>query len=77
MTNIDKTCMMWFQVWNNEYLPLVMDRPKWNQEKENLKEDLVYFKLSDLKLSADWRYGKVEYAITGWDGKVRSAGISY
>ena len=51
MTNIDKTYMMWFQVWNNEYLPLVMDRPKWNQEKENLKEDLVYFKLSDKVVS--------------------------
>ena len=78
MTNIDKTYMLWFQVWNNEYLPLIMDRPKWNQEEENLKEgDLVYFKLTDSKLSADWRYGKVEYAITGRDGKVRSAGISY
>ena len=78
MTNIDKTYMMWFQVWNTDYLPLVMDRPKWNQEQENLKEgDLVYFKLTDSKLSADWRYGKVEYAITGRDGKVRSVGISY
>ena len=59
MTNIDKTYMTWFQVWNNEYLPLVMDRPKWNQDEENLKEgDLVYFKLTDSKLSADWRFGR-------------------
>ena len=36
--------------------PLVMDRPKWNQEMEN---NLIYFQLSDLKLTADWRFGKV------------------
>ena len=78
MTNIEKTYNMWFQVWNCEYLPLVMDRPKWNQEEENLKEnDLIYFKLTDSKLSADWRFGRVEYAVTGRDGKVRSVGISY
>ena len=78
MTNIERTYNMWFQVWNCEYLPLVMDRPKWNQEEENLKEnDLIYFKLTDSKLSADWRFGRVEYAVTGRDGKVRSVGISY
>ena len=78
MTNIERTYNMWFQVWNCEYLPLVMDRPKWNQEEENLKEnDIIYFKLTDSKLSADWRFGRVEYAVTGRDGKVRSVGISY
>ena len=78
MTNIERTYNMWFQVWNCEYLPLVMDRPKWNQEEENLKEnDLIYFKLTDSKLSADWRFGRVEYAVTGRDGKVRSVRISY
>ena len=78
MTNIERTYNMWFQVWNCEYLPLVMDRSKWNQEEENLKEnDIIYFKLTDSKLSADWRFGRVEYAVTGRDGKVRSVGISY
>jgi len=78
MTNIERTYNMWFQVWNCEYLPLVMDRSKWNQEEENLKEnDIIYFKLTDSKLSADWRFGRVEYTVTGRDGKVRSVGISY
>ena len=41
-------------------LPLVIDRPKWNQEKENMKENnLIYIQLSDSKLTADWRFGKV------------------
>ena len=40
--------------------PLVIDRPKWNQEKENMKENnLIYIQLSDSKLTADWRFGKV------------------
>ena len=48
------------------------------QEEENLKEnDLIYFKLTDSKLSADWRFGRVKYAVTGRDGKVRSVGISF
>ena len=78
MSKIEKTYNLWFQVWNTEYLPLVMDRPKWHLEDENLKEnDIVYFKLSDSKLSADWRLGKVESVHTGRDGKVRSVQISY
>ena len=41
-------------------LPLVIDRLKWNQEKENMKENnLIYIQLSDSKLTADWRFGKV------------------
>ena len=78
MTKIESTYNMWYQVWNCEYLPLIMDRPKWQEEEENLKEqDLVYFKLTDSKLSADWRLGKVEYVNIGRDGKVRSVGVSY
>ena len=78
MTRIENIYNLWFQVWNCEYLPLVIDRPKWHVEDENLKEDdLVYFKLTDSKLAADWRMGKVEYVNIGRDGRVRSVGISY
>ena len=55
-----------------------MDRPKWNIDNENLREgDLVYFKLTDSKLAADWRLGKVEYVIKGRDDRIRKVGISY
>ena len=78
MSNVENTYNLWFQVWNTEYLPLVMDRPKWHLEDENLKEnDLIYFKLTDSKLTADWKLGKVEYVNIGKDGKVRSVGISH
>ena len=78
MSNVENTYNLWFQVWNTEYLPLVMDRPKWHLEDENLQEqDLIYFKLTDSKLAADWKLGKVEYVNVGRDGKVRSVGISH
>ena len=52
--------------------------PEWHLEDENLKEnDLIYFKLTDSKLAADWKLGKVEYVNIGRDGKVRSVGISH
>ena len=75
MTKIEITYNMWFQVWNCDYLPFVLDRPIWQVEEENVKEqDLVYFKITDSKLSEDWRLGKVEYMNTERDGKV---GVSF
>ena len=65
-------------MWNVNYIPLIMDRQKWQVEGENLREqDLVYFKLTDSALAADWRLGKVEYVNTSRDGKVREVGIAY
>ena len=78
MTNIEAIYNMWFQLWNTSYIPLVMDRPKWHLEDDSMRtDDLVYFKLTDSKLSADWRLGKVEYVNIGRDGKVREIGISF
>ena len=68
MNNIEATYNMWFQLWNISYIPLIMDRPKWHLEGESLRtDDLVYFKLTDSKLAADWQLGKVEYVKTGRD----------
>ena len=78
MTKIESIYNMWFKVWNVAYVPLIMDRQKWHIEGENLtKNDLVYFKLTDSPMAADWRFGKVEYADVGRDGLVRGVGISY
>ena len=78
MTIIEETYNLWFQIWNLEYIPLVMDRQKWHTQEENLVEqDLVYFKLSDSPIAADWKVGKVEYTNVGKDGLVRGVGISY
>ena len=69
---------MWFRIWNTEYVPLIMDRQKWYKEEENLQpNDVIYFKLTDSPLAADWRLGKVEFVKEGRDGKVREVGIAY
>ena len=78
ITKVTNTYNMWFQVWNVDYIPLIMDRPKWHLQDDDLKtDDLVYFKLTDSPLAADWRFGKIEYVHTGRDGRVREVGISY
>ena len=69
---------MWFRVWNTEYVPLIMDRQKWYKEEENLQpNDVIYFKLTDSPLAADWRLGKVEFVKDGRDGKVCEVGVAY
>ena len=78
MTKTIEKYNMWFRIWNTEYVPLIMDRQKWLKEEEDLKEnDIVYFKLTDSALAADWRLGKVEFVKQGRDGKVCEVGISY
>ena len=78
MTNIASIYNLWFQIWNTSYVPLIMDRPKWLTDDDNLRpQDLVFFKLTDSAISADWRLGKVEFTTVGKDGKVRNVGISY
>ena len=78
MTKAIEKYNMWFRIWNTEYVPLIMDRQKWLKEEEDLKEnDIVYFKLTDSALAADWRLGKVEFVKQGRDGKVCEVGISY
>ena len=37
MTRIEDIYLMWFQVWNVNYIPLIMDRPKWQLEGDNLR----------------------------------------
>ena len=78
MDNIKLKYETWYRVWSDEYLPLIMERQKWHFSQENLKpEDIVYFKLTESKMSADWRFGKVEEVKVGQDGLVREVNISY
>ena len=78
MDNIQQKYETWYHVWNEQYLPLVMDRQKWHFRRENLcPGDIVYFKLRESKMSATWRIGKVEEVKIGKDGYVRQAVIAY
>ena len=78
MENIDMKYQTWYSVWNESFLPLILNRQKWHEESENLTPgDIVYFKLTESKMSANWRSGKVENVKIGADGFVRTVTISY
>ena len=69
---------MWYHVWTEQYFPLIISRSKWPDKEENLKpDDVVYFKLTESEMSADWRIGKVEATKLGRDGCVREVTIAY
>ena len=78
MENINDKYKLWYKVWNEFYLPLIMRGKKWHEESENLiPGDIVYFKLQESAMSASWRTGKVEKVKVGADGFVRQVTISY
>ena len=78
MDKIKEKYNMWYQVWSECYLPLISDRAKWHLAQENLQAgDVVYFKLTESKMSVNWRLGKVELVKIGRDGCVREATIGY
>ena len=78
MENIEQKYISWYSVWSEHYLPVIMDRQKWHFKQENIQPgDIVYFKLTESKMSSDWRIGKVEQVDVGRDGYVREAIIAY
>ena len=75
---IEAKYLMWYEVFNEAYLPLIMNRKKWHFQQENLVPgDIVYFKLTESKMSAAWRLGKIEDTKIGKDGFVREATVAY
>ena len=69
---------MWAKCWATSYLPLILERQKWHGEDPNLAmNDVVFFKLVDSVLKADWRLGKVDTVKIGRDVRVREANIAY
>ena len=78
MDKICKTYSLWYNVWSITYVPHMMDRQKWHVSAPNLKVGhIVYFKLTESKMSADWRVGRVEFVKISDDGVVRIIGIAY
>ena len=76
--NIEEKYRLWYAVWNECYVPLIMRGKKWHEENDNLVPgDVIYFKLQESAMSANWRIGKVEKVKVGADGFVRQVTISY
>ena len=69
---------LWYKCWATSYIPLVMNRQKWEDEDPSLSvNDVVYFMLDDKVLKPDWRIGKVDTLKLGRDGKVREVNVAY
>merc|ERR1719154_598160 len=78
MDKIVDTYSLWYKVWSIAYVPQMMDRQKWHVSSPNLKVGhIVYFKLTESKMSAEWRVGRVEHIEVSKDGVVRKIGIAY
>ena len=60
--------------WTKEYLPLLMERAKWNRPKRNLKvDDLVL--IEDNTPRHSWTIGRIHEVITDNLGVVRIAKV--
>ena len=69
---------LWYQCWATSYLPLIMDRQKWEDEDPSLAvNDVVYFMLDEKALKSVWRIGTVDTVKVGRDGKVREVNVAY
>ena len=78
MSRLQEAYKLFFQIWNNDYVPLIANRQKWHAGDENLvPEDIVYFKLRDSIVGSRWCIGKVEDVILSKDGKVRRIIVGY
>ena len=78
MSKIQNLYDAWYKCWAASYVPMLLERPKWKMEYDNLQQnDVVYFKMTDSPLGASWRLGKVEDVKVGKDGCVREVLIAY
>ena len=78
MDRIKQLYDAWYKCWVTSYIPMLLERPKWKLESENLKpNDVIYFKMIDSPLGATWKLGKVEQIKTGKDGYVREVLVAY
>ena len=56
--DIEQKYFTWYSIFNDEYVHLLLQRKKLYFTHENLVvRDIVYFKLTESKMSQDWRIG--------------------
>ncbi|KAG5877287.1 hypothetical protein JTB14_036356 [Gonioctena quinquepunctata] len=66
---------MFWKRWLREYLPNLINRSKWNEDKPNLEEgELVIINEKDLPRGV-WPMGQVKKVYMGPDGIVRVADV--
>ena len=75
---VQQVYQAWWDRWIQDVLPTLVPCRRWKDAMKNLKPgDIVYFKLTESKMSANWRIGKVEEVKLGQDGYVRQVTVAY
>ena len=60
------------------FLPLIIKSQKWHDDDEPINvNDIVYFKLRDSPMKAEWRIGKIDSIKRGRDEKIREVNVAY
>ena len=78
MKNQEKLFNLWYQVWNDNYLPMAAEYKKWHNQEDNLQDNnIVLFKIEDSVLASVWKIGKVDTIVMGRDNLVHVISISY
>ena len=78
MKNVEKIFNLWYQVWNDAYLPMAAEYKKWPSKQDNLQVgDIVLFKIKDSCFASVWKIGKIDEVHEGRDGLVRGVDVSY
>ena len=77
-SKVEEAYNLWAQCWATSYVPIILERQKWTQEDPSLSvNDVIYFKLDESAMKADWKIGKVDSVKFGRDGKVREVNVAY
>ena len=77
-SKVEEAFNLWTKCWATSYVPIILERQKWTQADPNLSvNDVIYFKLDESPMKADWKIGKVDSVKFGRDGKVREVNVAY
>jgi len=69
---VEEAYNLWAQCWAISFVPLILDRQKWHDEDPCISvNDIVYFKITESPMKAEWRIGKVDSVKLSRDSKVK------
>ena len=75
---VEQAYNLWAQCWAISFVPIILDRQKWRYEDPCLSvNDIVYFKITESPMKAEWRIGKVDSVKLSRDNKAREVTIAY